>query len=151
VTRGADGKYATRELWKNHNLKAAFNNIVTRDGCAFGLDDGILVCLDLATGQRKWKEGRYGTGQVLLAGGLLLVQTEPGPVTLVEANPAGFHELSSIPALQAKTWNTPALAGQYLLVRNDQEAVCYKLPERGTGSSGESGAGARALQDLADF
>lgn len=134
VTRSADGKFSVSELWKNHNLKAAYNNIVTRDGCAFGLDDGILVCLDLATGERKWKDGRYGKGQVLLADDLLLIQTEPGAVTLVEASPAGFHELGSIPALHAKTWNTPALAGQYLLVRNDQEAACYKLPQRKAGA-----------------
>ncbi|HEY3864137.1 MAG TPA: PQQ-binding-like beta-propeller repeat protein [Verrucomicrobiae bacterium] len=129
VTRGADGKLAAGELWKNHNLKAAYNNIVTLGGCAYGLDDGILVCLDLATGERKWKEGRYGKGQVLLAGNMLLVQTEPGPVALVEATPAAFHEFGSIPALHDKTWNTPALAGAYLLARNDQEAVCYKLPQ----------------------
>jgi outer membrane protein assembly factor BamB len=130
VRRGADGRFSVNEIWKNHNLKAAFNNIVTRNGCAFGLDDGILVCLDLATGERKWKDGRYGKGQVLLADDLLLIQTEPGPVTLVEASPAGFHELASIPALHGKTWNTPALAGQYLLVRNDHEAACYRLPQR---------------------
>ncbi len=134
VTRAADGEFSVGEIWKNQNLKAAYNNIVTRNGCAFGLDDGILVCLDLATGERKWKDGRYGKGQVLLADDLLLIQTEPGPVTLVEASPAGFHEIASIPALHAKTWNTPALAGQYLLIRNDQEAACYKLPQRKAGA-----------------
>jgi outer membrane protein assembly factor BamB len=130
VTRGSDGKFVVNEIWKNHNLKAAYNNIVTRNGCAYGLDDGILVCLDLATGERKWKDGRYGKGQILLVGDLLLIQTEPGPIALVQANPSGFHELASIPALHAKAWNTPALAGPYLLVRNDQEAACYKLPQR---------------------
>jgi len=129
ITRGADGSFAVKEIWKNHNLKAAFNNIVVRDNCAYGLDDGILVALDLATGQRKWKDGHYGKGQVLLADDLLLIQTEDGPVTLVEANPAAYSELARLPALHSKTWNTPALAGPYLLVRNDQEAACYKLPQ----------------------
>ena len=45
----------------------------------YGLDDGILGCLELAAG---------------------------------------------------KTWNNPALAGTYLLVRNAQEAACYELPLR---------------------
>jgi hypothetical protein len=26
------------------------------------------------------------------------------------------------------TWNNPALAGPYLLIRNDREAACYRLP-----------------------
>jgi len=36
--------------------------------------------------------------------------------------------------LSAKTWNTPALAGEFLLVRNDLEAACYKLPKRPLGA-----------------
>jgi len=65
----------------------------------------------------------------MLAGDLLIVQSEPGAIALVEANPNQFHEVAKLDALNAKTWNTPALAGEYLLVRNDQEAVCYKLPK----------------------
>jgi outer membrane protein assembly factor BamB len=54
-------------------------------------------------------------------------------VALVEANPDEFKELGRIPALKSKTWNNPALAGPYLLVRNDEEAVCYKLPVKESG------------------
>ena len=54
-----------------------------------------------------------------------------GPVALVEASPSGLHELTALPALSSKTWNLPAIAGEYLLVRNDLEAVCYRLPVRG--------------------
>jgi outer membrane protein assembly factor BamB len=59
---------------------------------------------------------------------LLLVQTERGPVTLVQSNPGEFHELARLDALDGKTWTVPALAGDLLLVRNDQEAACYRLP-----------------------
>jgi outer membrane protein assembly factor BamB len=128
VNASADGKLSVSEKWKNRNMKSEFSNIVTRDGFAYGLDDGILACVDLATGERKWKEGRYGHGQVLLIDDLLLVQTESGPVALVEANPACFREVAQIPALSAKTWNVPAVGGGCLIVRNDLEAVCYKLP-----------------------
>jgi hypothetical protein len=33
-----------------------------------GLDDGILACIDARDGSRKWKQGRYGHGQILLVG-----------------------------------------------------------------------------------
>ena len=124
-------------LWETPRLKAKFTNVVHRDGYIYGLDDGVLVCLDLADGQRRWKRGRYGHGQIILVdgpdgnrseSGLLLVTTESGDVLLVEVNPNESKELSRFPALASKTWNNPALAGQYLLVRNDREAACYELP-----------------------
>jgi outer membrane protein assembly factor BamB len=67
---------------------------------------------------------------VLLVGNVLLIQSERGPVALVDASPSGLHELTALPALSSKTWNVPAIAGEYLLVRNDLEAVCYRLPVR---------------------
>jgi outer membrane protein assembly factor BamB len=92
------------------------------------LDDGILTCLDPKTGQRRWKDGRYGHGQVLLAGDRLIVQTEGGPVVLVEPSPEGLKERGRIEALTSKTWCLPVLVGRLLLLRNDREAVCYELP-----------------------
>ena len=75
-----------------------------------------------------WKKGRYGHGQVLLVDELLLLQAEQGAVFLIDPSPDGLVELGSFQALDAKTWNTPTLAGKYLLVRNDQEAALYELP-----------------------
>ncbi len=114
-------------VWETTNLKAKFANVVVRENFVYGLDDGILVCLDLDDGQRKWKRGRYGHGQLILVDDLLLIQAESGEVFLVEANPNAHVELGSIPALEGKTWNNPALAWPYLLVRNDREAACYEL------------------------
>jgi outer membrane protein assembly factor BamB len=94
----------------------------------YGLDDGILACLELATGRMKWKGGRYGHGQVLLVDDVLLVMTETGDVVLVQADPSGHHELARSAILHGKTWNNPALAGKYLVVRNAQEAACFELP-----------------------
>lgn len=123
-----DGSLAAAEVWRAKTMKTQFNNVAVRDGHLYGLDDGFLACVELATGKRKWKDGRYGSGQSLLVGDLVLVQAEPGFVALAEAKPEGFSELGRIPALDSKTWNNPALAGPYLLVRNDHEAVCYELP-----------------------
>lgn len=120
---------AAEPLWQNRLLKPKFTNIVVRDDAIYGLDDGrTLVCLKLADGKLRWRGGRYGHGQLLLIDDLLLVQSEAGEVALVEAAPDQFHELTRFAALDGKTWNTPALAGRYLLVRNAAEAACYELP-----------------------
>ena len=100
----------------------------SHDGFVYGLDDGVLTCLDPATGERRWKGGRHGHGQLLLVAGLLLVQTEEGELVLVDPSPEAYRELTRFPALDGKTWNPPALAGSLLLVRNDREAAAYELP-----------------------
>ncbi len=131
IQRGEDNALRADLIWETNRLKAKFTNVVHRDGYIYGLDDGILVCLDLADGERKWKAGRYGHGQMIGVDDLLLMQAESGEVVLVEANPAAHHELARFPALNSKTWNNPALAGKFLLVRNDREAACYELPLEG--------------------
>jgi outer membrane protein assembly factor BamB len=128
----AGDRLAVESLWKSPRLKAKFTNVVLHEGLVYGLDDGVLVCLDPETGERRWRQGRYGHGQVLLAGDLLLVQTEDGEVVLVEPDPAGLRELGRHEALAGKAWNSPALAPPVLLVRNDREAVALELALRGS-------------------
>jgi outer membrane protein assembly factor BamB len=109
-------------------LKTKFTNVVIHAGHAYGLSDGILECVRLDDGQRRWKKGRYGQGQVLRVGELLLVQAESGEVVLVECSPERHVERARLAALTGQTWNNPAISGDRLLVRNAEEAACYELP-----------------------
>ena len=124
----AGGKWSAARVWKSPRLKAKFTNVIHRDGFIYGLDDGIMACLDAATGEQKWKEGRYGHGQEIMVSRWLLVMAENGEVLLLEPTPQALHEVTRFPALAGKTWNPPALAGEYLVVRNEHEAACYRLP-----------------------
>ncbi len=131
VEQDGDGKFSVQQAWKSHNLKLKpkFTNPVLREGFVYGLDDGrSLVCLEVESGKRRWQGGHYGHGQLLLVGDLLLVQAESGEMALVEASPKRYRELTTFQAIDGKSWNNPVLAGQYLLVRNAEEAACYKLP-----------------------
>lgn len=122
------GKLAVTELWRGRTMKNQFNSCAGRDGFIYGLDDGFLACIESATGERRWKDGRFGSGQSLLVDDLILVQSEPGSVVLARARPDAYEELGRLAALDGKTWNHPTLAGRLLLVRNDQQAACYELP-----------------------
>lgn len=123
-----DDRVVIEDLWESPRLKSKFAPLVTHRGVVYGLDDGVLVALDSETGERFWKRGRYGHGQLILIDDLLLIQAENGDVVLVEATAEEHRELARISALKSKTWNPPALAGRLLLVRNNREAVCYELP-----------------------
>jgi outer membrane protein assembly factor BamB len=115
------------ELWRNRNLKCSFSNPVYRQGFVYGLDEGILVCVDVETGARKWKQGRYGHGQLLLCGDLLVILSERGELALVEASPEEYRELARIQAIEGKTWNCPVLVDGRAYIRNHLEMACYDL------------------------
>jgi outer membrane protein assembly factor BamB len=128
IQEDSAGTLTATRIWKSIRLKAKFTNLIYRGGFIYGLDDGIMTCIEAATGEQKWKEGRYGHGQEILAGDLLLITAESGEVILLDPNPHAARELARFSALAGKTWNPPALAGQYLLVRNEKQAACYRLP-----------------------
>ncbi|MFN7919483.1 MAG: PQQ-binding-like beta-propeller repeat protein [Bryobacteraceae bacterium] len=120
-------KFALKEVWKNGKIKTKFNDSVLFEGHVYGLDEGILSCVDVANGQQKWKGGRYGYGQIILAGGHLVITSEQGDVALVKATPAKHEELARFRAIDGKTWNHPAIADGVLLVRNETEMAAFRI------------------------
>lgn len=122
------GEWQIEELWRNRNMRCKFTSPVIRQGHIYGLDEGILACVDQETGQRKWRDGRFGHGQLVLSGDLLVVVSETGQMALVEATPEAYRELGRFPALNGdRTWNLPALAGGKVYLRNHVEMACYDL------------------------
>jgi outer membrane protein assembly factor BamB len=131
VTR-PDGKWKIEPVWANNRtLKTKFSNVVVKDGFIYGLSESALECADVEKGKRRWSGSRFGYGQILGVGDELLVLSEEGEVVLVDLSPdeetirCRFQALDSITGI---TWNPPALAGKYLVVRNAHQAACYELP-----------------------
>ena len=125
--KGSGNSYTASTIWENKNMKNKFNSSVLHDGYVYGLDEGILVCLDVNTGERKWKDGRYGYGQVVLAGNHLIVTSDQGDVALVNASPDKYTEVARFTALSGQTWNYPAIASGKLLVRNSNEMAAFDI------------------------
>lgn len=126
IVAGGNGLSA-REVWRNIRMKNQFTSSVLHEGFIYGLDESILACIDAATGELKWKGGRYGYGQVLLASGHLIILTEQGDLALVRATPDRHEEIARFPMLDGKTWNHPAMADGYLLIRNISEMAAFDL------------------------
>ena len=129
ISNSGEGLTA-RKVWENSSMKNKFNSSVLYEGNVYGLDEGILTCVDAATGDRKWKGGRYGYGQVILASGHLVVITDTGELVLVKATPDKHTEVARFSAIEGKTWNYPAIAGGRLLVRNQTQMACFDLSTR---------------------
>jgi outer membrane protein assembly factor BamB len=121
--------WASSRRWTSRSLKPTFNDFVVHEQSIYGFDGSIFCCVDAATGRRRWKEGRYGNGQVLLLAdqALLLIVSEKGAVVLVAADPEEHKELGRFQGIEGKTWNHPAIAQGRLYVRNGEEMACYEL------------------------
>lgn len=122
------------EDWTSKDLKPDYNDFVEYQGYLYGFDGDIFSCVDMATGKRQWKKGRFGNGQVLLLAdaGQLLIVSEAGEIVLCDADPGQLKILGKIQAIAGKTWNHPVVVGDRLYVRNGEEAACFVLPRRAT-------------------
>jgi outer membrane protein assembly factor BamB len=129
VSKSGDA-LSIREVWRNIRMKNQFSSSVLSDGYVYGLDENILACVDVATGDLKWKGGRYGYGQVMLASGHLIVLTEDGNLALVRATPERHDERVRFPAIEGKTWNHPAMSDGLLLIRNVAQMAAFDLRPR---------------------
>lgn len=116
-------------IYHHHNImRTKFTNACCDGDFLFGLDDGILSCVAWRTGEKRWKLGRYGHGQMLRLGTHLLVQSERGEIVILTTSYEAPEVVFQFPAISGKTWNDPCVFGHLLLVRNDQEAACFELP-----------------------
>jgi outer membrane protein assembly factor BamB len=123
------GAWAATKIWTTKNLKSPFNDSVLHDGYIYGFDNTFFCCVDAKTGEKKWRKGKYGAGQVMLVAdqGMLVVLSEKGKVVLVAAKSDDLQELGSFAAIEGKTWNHPVIWQGKLYVRNSQEIACYEV------------------------
>ncbi|HET9703884.1 MAG TPA: PQQ-binding-like beta-propeller repeat protein [Vicinamibacterales bacterium] len=128
VSRGSNG-WTLEERWTSNGLKPYFNDLVVHKGNAYGFDNNILSSINLETGARNWKGGRYGNGQMVLLADqdLLLLTSEDGEAVLVSAMPDAHKEIARFPVLSGKTWNHPVVVRDVLLVRNGEEMAAFRL------------------------
>ncbi|PHR91901.1 MAG: hypothetical protein COA78_33930 [Blastopirellula sp.] len=132
VSNDENGNYHTKVIWEDiRTLKTKFTNVAIKDGYIYGLSEGMLECVHLQTGKRQWKQRGFGHGQLLIVGNALLIMTEEGELVITETNPDAYTETSRIKALYSENspcWNNLCVYGDLLLVRNAEQAACYRLP-----------------------
>jgi outer membrane protein assembly factor BamB len=129
VSHSEDG-WTPQRKWESGAIKPSLNDYVVHNGTAYGFSDGVFCCLDMETGKRRWKGGRYGHGQVLLLADqpLLFVMSENGEGVLIAPDEKKLNEQARFQAIEGKTWNHPVIAHGKLYARNAEEMACYDLP-----------------------
>jgi len=122
-------KLSPEVVWESKALAVRQVNPVILGRSIFGLHNGTFVCVDLETGQRRYRGKFYGQGQMLAVGNSILILSEQGDMALVAADPKRFNEIRRIAVFpDRRTWNTHAMAGRQIFLRNDSEMACYEWP-----------------------
>jgi outer membrane protein assembly factor BamB len=125
-----DDKLKPEAGWRNAALRCRFCSPVLYQGLIYGLNEGIVTCLDPDDGRKVWSGKRYGQGQLLRSDDLLLILSEQGELCLVQAAAGKSKELTRVKVLPGdKTWNCPCLADGKAYIRNHLEMACYDLRE----------------------
>ncbi|MGB7347178.1 MAG: PQQ-binding-like beta-propeller repeat protein [Pirellulaceae bacterium] len=129
-----NGTNEPEELWfKPNQLMNHWSTPVAHDGHLYGLfefkkyGEAPLQCVELATGEIKWKEGGFGPGNCILVGEKLVVLSDAGDVVLVDAKPSAYSETGRIHAVDGKCWSTPAYSDGHIYVRSTTEAACLDV------------------------
>jgi outer membrane protein assembly factor BamB len=94
--------------------------------------EGDVRCVELATGEVKWKQPRTRRSTLTKVDGHLVVLTEDGTLMLVKANPEKFEKLAEWnerdnPDLRPPCWAPPVVARGLMYVRGRGKLCCYEL------------------------
>jgi outer membrane protein assembly factor BamB len=135
-----DGAFAAEVLDK-HLSKDGFaceqQTPIFRDGLLYGImpkDAGALrgqfVCYK-PDGALVWSSGptnRFGLGPFILADGKFCVLSDDGTLTVLEASPEKYSELSRAKVLDGQdAWGPIAIAGTRMIVRDSKKRVCVDI------------------------
>jgi outer membrane protein assembly factor BamB len=120
-----------KTLWENKKMRNHVATCVAKDGYLYGFDENALKCLELATGEEKWAENKYGKGSAFLAGDKFIVFSQTGRVATAELSPSGCKEIAGFQVLGGKdTWTIPVLANGKLYCRSGKDLVCLDVAAR---------------------
>lgn len=121
-------------LWRRETraLQSVGSGVIVAGSLYLPNEEGVLYCLDAATGAERWKQ-RLGGGRTwcsaVVIGRLLYVATYSGRVFVIRPDPAGYDLLAEND-LGEPTNSTPAAADGRLYLRSFGHVVCVEAPAR---------------------
>jgi outer membrane protein assembly factor BamB len=125
-----------KELWKV-TLKEAYASPILCGGYAYNTGGGHAVCVEMKTGEVKWKV-KIGAGQCsspLIADGKLITLGKRG-VVMAKVSPEGCKVAGSMKC-GTMTYGSPACAGGKLYLRMNKGVACYAIGQDGAQTGAE--------------
>jgi len=122
-------------LWKNTNMKNHSGTSMLWQDSLYGfdgqMDEGVLRCIDFATGESRWSKDDVKAGSLMLADGKLIIMSSKGDLIAADASPAGYKELGHTHVLEGRCWTMPVLSGGRIYCRSHQgDLVCVDVRKK---------------------
>ena len=124
IARQGDTFTAT-ELWRGPRIRNMQGPTIYRDGYLYSFAGQIMVCVDAATGEVKWRQRTYDGSLVGYGNYLLLLGRASGELAVVQPSPDGYKELMRTKVFTpgATSITGPSVAGRRIFLRNVEEIV----------------------------
>jgi outer membrane protein assembly factor BamB len=115
--------------WQSVRIKGGLSPTVHEGGSLYGFSGQYLVCLDLATGEPRWREKTRPGSLIRVGQKLVLLGEESGVLRVLTAGATGYQELARASAFNAGALSAtgPSYADKRLYLRNVEEMVAYAL------------------------
>jgi len=126
------------EVYFKHDLRNRHGGVVLVGDYIYGdLDhNGVPWCAEWKTGTIRWKKDKrtdaQGSAAVTYADGRLYFQYQNGIVSLVDAAPEAYREISTfkIPEPKRECWSHPVVVGGKLYLRSQDNLWCYDITQK---------------------
>ncbi len=121
------------KVWENKNLKNHINSSVMLDQALYGFDGDAnrgsgFVCLDMTTGNVRWKYDEFKTGSLMVADHKLIILSDTGELVIADVSTDGFKPLARAQVLGGRCWTQPVLANGHIYCRNAKgDLVCLDV------------------------
>ena len=126
-------KVNATEAWTTKEMDCHHGGYIIHEGYIYGNHGGGWVCLDLKTGERKWRESGVGKGSVCWADDMLYLFGESGgKAGLATCSPDGM-EMKGQFSVQGRgpSWAYPVVIGGRLYLRYDTTLYCFDVRAQG--------------------
>ncbi len=120
-------RFAVREVWRNNQLKSSYAIPVVHGGSIFGFSRNILVCLDAATGELRWKSREPGGRGLTLVDGHLVILGPEGDIVVAAAQPDGYAERARVATFDRYSHSVPSFANGWIYARNESEIAAVEV------------------------
>ena len=122
------GNWSFDEAWTSKEMGCHPGNYVVADGCVYGKGRGGLVCLDLKSGDLKWKE-QTAAGQACFVDGMVYSFADNGGrIALIDPAATGGRVKGTFKVEgTGASWAHPVVTGGRLYLRYDTNLYCFDV------------------------